>query len=333
MSVPRRRALVTGAGGFIGTHLAGHLVDVGWEVAAVDLEIPEGGPDGVRWRRADLLEPGAWADLLDGVDTVFHLASAHLQVDAPPGWYERVNVAGAAALVRLCADAGVRRLVHAGTVGVYGHVASPPADENAPTRPANEYERTKLEGERAVLRAAAETGLDVVVLRPSWVYGPGCPRTARLLRTVREGRFAFVGDGSNLRHPIFVSDVVRAFELAADAPASAVGRPWLAVGPRAVTVRALVDACARVQDVPPPRRRLPRPLVAVGAAGAEWAFRLMGKEPPISRRSLAFFDHDNAFDGSAAERELGFRAVVELDEGLRRTLEDQSTRIATVGGA
>jgi nucleoside-diphosphate-sugar epimerase len=330
MSGAGREAVVTGGSGFVGRHLVRHLAATGWRVRSLDLAPPsEPLPQGAEWERADVLEADGWDGLLAGTDTVFHLASAHLQVGAPPAWFRKVNVDGAVAVVRACARAGVRRLVHAGTVGVYGHVSRPPADEDAPKSPENEYERTKLRGEEAVLAAAAETGLGIIVLRPSWVYGPGCPRTAKLLRSVREGRFAFVGDGSNLRHPIFIGDAVRAFALAADAPDSALGRPWLVVGPRSVTVRDLVEACAHVQEVPVPRRRLPRSLVVAGAAGTELAYRLLGKEPPVSRRSLAFFDHDNAFDGSAAERELGFRARVELEEGLRRTLETDPSTSAT----
>ena len=214
----------------------------------------------------------------------------------------------------------MRRLVHTSSVGIYGHVEDPPANEDAPKHPQTPYERTKLAGEEAVLRCAREAGLDVVVLRPAWVYGPGCPRTAKLLRSLRKRRFFYVGAGANLRHPLFIDDMVDAYLCAAAAPAEVAGRSYVIAGPRSMTLREMVETFARASGVMAPRLRLPRGVSRGLALAAEVAFRIAGREPPFSRRSLAFFENDNAFDTSAAERDLGFRAKVDLEEGLQRTL-------------
>jgi nucleoside-diphosphate-sugar epimerase len=206
-------------------------------------------------------------------------------------------------------------------VGIYGHVTEPPANEDSVKSPGNDYERTKLQGEEVVFRETQRTGTDLVVLRPGWVYGPGCPRTTKLLRTIRKGRFVFVGPGRNLRHPIHIDDMVAAYDRAAAAPPEASGQAYLIVGPRPVTVRELVDTCARVLQVRPPALRLPRGLALALGWAAEVGFSVLPGEPPFSRRSLAFFDNDNAFDGGRAERKLGFRPSVELEAGLARTLE------------
>ncbi len=328
---PVGAALVTGAAGFIGRHLAATLAAGGTTVRALDL--PEAlaahplgragraGEGAVKEHPVDVRDDAGLARAMEGVGIAYHLASAHLAHGAPEAWFEAVNVEGTRSVVRAAGAAGVRRVVHVSSVGVYGHVGEPPADEASPTHPTNPYERTKLAGERAALEAGEAAGVEVVVLRPAWVYGPGCPRTAKLLRTVRRGRFAFVADGSNLRHPVWIGDTVEAFLLAANAPDEAVGRPWLVVGPRAHTVRELVELCARVQGVRPPRLRLPRRPMRLALGAVELAASLLGREPPVSRRSLAFFEHDNAFSGEGAARALGFRAGVELEEGLRRTLE------------
>lgn len=314
--------VVTGAAGFIGTHLTRALAERGLEVRAVDLapEPPVAGLHGVRYFREDIRDTDALRPLLQGADTVFHLASAHLQVTADDAHYRAVNVGAAERLVRASADAGVRRFVHTGTVGIYGHVADPPAREDAPTAPGNIYERTKLEGDVAVRGAAAATGLDLIVIRPAWVYGPGCPRMAKLLRGLESGRFLYVGEGRNLRHPVYVDDAVDAFLLAAAAPPELAGRVYLVAGPRYMELRELVETCARVLGVPTPRKRLPRFAVAGLGRVAELVWGLAGREPPISRRSLLFFENDNAFDISAARRDLGFDPRVELEEGVRRTL-------------
>lgn len=316
---------MTGAAGFIGRHLCRHLLAEGWHVRALDLHR---APDidtkaDLEFVQMDVRDENRLGQVLEGADAVFHLASAHLQVRAPEGWYESVNVHAVKALVAACAVAKVGRLIHVSSVGIYGHVENPPADEGSPKRPENEYERTKLEGETLALQEARERGVDLIVLRPGWVYGPGCPRTAKLLRSIRKGRFFYVGEGANLRHPIFIDDAVLAMSRAAEAPSSACGRPYLIVGPRPVTVRELVSTGATVLGVAPPTRRVPRTSILAMAWMVEKSSGALRREPPFSRRSLAFFENDNAFDGQAAVRGLGFRATVDLEEGLRRTVSTQ----------
>jgi dihydroflavonol-4-reductase len=317
--------LVTGAVGFVGAHLVRALA-TDRAVHAVDVRPAPSGllPDGVRFTAADVRDASSFGPVLAGVDTVYHLASAHLQVNQSEAGYRAVNVRAAAALVHACAAAGVRRFVHTSTVGVYGHVVAPPADESTPPAPGNAYERTKLEGEAAVRDAAATARIELIVVRPAWVYGPGCPRMAKLLRSVRKKSFVYVGSGTNLRHPIYISDAIDALMLAGAADAAYAGQHYVVAGPRPVTLRELVDTCARQLGVAAPKRRLPRPIALAAAGAAELAFRVARREPPFSRRSLLFFENDNAFDTTAARRDLGFDPRIELDEGLRRTIDEGS---------
>lgn len=316
--------MVTGSEGFIGRHLVRTLSRLGWRVRGVDIAVPDPpAGEGVTHHTVDIRNRASMEEVLAGVEVLFHLASAHLQHGASSDWYHSVNVEGARSIAQAAAQMGVQRLVHTSSVGVYGDVGRTPVDEDAPKHPSNVYERTKLLGEDAVSEEATGKGLEFIVLRPGWVYGPGCRRTEKLLRSVRRRRFVYVGDGSNLRHPLHISDMMDAFLLAADAPASATGRTYLVVGPRPVSVRELVRACARVQKVGEPSLRLPRFLVSSGLHGLEVAFSVLGRTPPLSRRSLAFFENDNAFTGRAAAESLGFYPRTELDEGLLATLNSQ----------
>jgi nucleoside-diphosphate-sugar epimerase len=321
----QRTVLVTGAAGFLGAHLCRRLAAEGQAVVAVDVRPRPAslGVDGVRYVQADLRFPDAWRGDLRGADTVFHLASVHLQVNAPESDYRAVNVDAVVRLAEESRSAGVRRFAHTSTVGIYGHVQHPPANEDAPRRPTNPYERTKLAGEEALSRAADRLGLDVRILRPSWIYGPGCPRTAKLLRSVRRRRFFFIGSGGNLRHPVYVDDMVDALLLAWRAPAGA-RRDHIIAGPSPMPLRTLVNECAAALDVPPPRFTLPRGATLLLGFAAETGGRLLGANPPFSRRSLAFFENDNAFDISAARRDLGYEPRVAFAEGVRRTLADRT---------
>jgi len=317
-----KRVMVTGAGGFIGRHLVRRLAAAGSSVLALDVqaESPFAGSEGVDYRTVDIRDDRAVLTLLRGVDTVFHLASMHLQVHAQEAAFQRVNVQASGILVNRAAEAGVRRLVHTSSVGVYGDVEDPPASEDAPKRPQTPYERTKLAGESLVVERARTSGLDVVVLRPAWVYGVGCRRTAKLLRSIEKGRFFYIGRGDNLRHPLYISDMINAYLLAAESEEAATPRIYNIAGPRPLRLREMIDTAAGVLGVSSPRLAIPRPAGWLTGLAAEVGFRPLRREPPFSRRSLAFFFNDNAFSIAAAEQDLGFRPSVEFEAGLRLTL-------------
>jgi nucleoside-diphosphate-sugar epimerase len=318
---PRRRVVVTGAGGFIGSHLAADQLRRGREVVALDLSLerlePLGEAPGLERVEADLADRTALERALRGADIVFHLAAAHLSVAAADEEFRRVNVEALRGLADACLSAGVRRLVHASSVGVYGEIREPPADETSACHPEVAYEVTKLEGERLLLDLWREKALPVVILRPAWVYGPGCPRTEKLFRSVAAGRFPLASGRDAQRHCLYIRDAVDAFERAAWSDA-ALGRVIVIGDARASTVGEVVE---RIADLTGGRRplRLPLPVLRAAALAAELAFRPTGREPPLSRRSLKFYTQNTAFRTDLARDLLGFTACYELGTGLQET--------------
>lgn len=322
------RALVTGAAGFIGAHCVRQLIGRGCRVRALDVHVaPEDFKSlGAEFIQADLRDASMLTTSLQDVDVVFHLASVHLDVGASFEEFEAVNVRAVGALVAACAAAKVRRLVHVSSVGVYGHIEHPPADESAPLHPENDYERTKRAGEDAVREAASRHGIDLVILRPSWVYGIGCPRTEKLIGALRRGRFFYIGAAKNLRHPVFIDDFLEGMWLAANVPESLAGATFNIAGPRWMTVQEMVTTFATAIGVRPPTLRIPRPVGYAAGWMAELVGAVLKVNPPISRRTLLFFENDNAFDCSAARARLKYEPRVELLEGVRSVLQASCVR-------
>ena len=319
-----RSVLVTGAGGFIGSHLVEDQLRRGRMVTALDVQLDRlehlRNADGLKLVQGDIRDSEGVSRSLEQIDVVFHLASAHLEVSRSQSYFETINVDAARDLVERAAEAGVKRMVHCSTVGVYGALTELPANEETECRPDIEYEITKLKGEIAVREAAAKNELSTVILRPAWVYGPGCPRTLKLFRAIKSKRFVMVGDGNNFRHPIYIADMVDAFEKAALTDGIN-GETYIVASKEAVRLEELVAGIVSTLQMDYKPTRVPLIIMSPICAITEGLCRLIKKEPPFSTRSLKFFTESSSFDTRKVVSELEFDAAVSLTDGLRRTYE------------
>ena len=325
------RVLITGAGGFIGSHLVDSQLQHGNEVRAVDLHL-----DRLRHQathpcltaiHGDITEKYILQKLVEDIDIIYHLASAHLDVSLSDEHYHRMNVVATLSLLEVARQAGVRRFVHCSSVGVIGDVKRPPADETTECHPVNIYERTKLEGERAALDFARRTGFPVVVVRPAWVYGPRCPRTAKLFRTISKGRFPIFGDGTNMRHPVYISDMIHGMELCAETP-KIDGEVFIIAGECPIESRKLISVISQELHIRTQKINLPIFLGHVAGFALELTFKLIGKQPPFSRRSMDFFLKHNAYTIAKAQSKLNYHPQVDLLTGIKKTIISMNTNLA-----
>ncbi len=315
--------LVTGGSGFVGGQLARSLAARRYHVRVL-ARSAERARDlrtaGIEIVEGDLKDRGSLRLACLGVRLVFNLAAVFRQRGLPASEYRAVNADAVGALVEAAADAGVRRVVHCSTAGVYGDIGQPPANEDAPLRPSDTYEATKLEGERVAREAAARTGVELVIVRPSGVYGPGDRRLLKLFRGIVRRRFVMLGSGRIYHHLTYVDDLAEGFRLCGEVGGAA-GRTYLLAGGEVGTLGELVRLIASEAGVKLWPVRLPAWPVRAAGAVCEGICVPLGVDPPLYRRRVDFFTTSRAFDISRARAELGYNPRVGLREGVRRCLE------------
>ena len=319
-----RRALVTGGTGFTGSALVRRLLERGNPVRVLDNQKGHFHEEleglGAEIRIGSVTDAAAVREAVEGCELVFHLAAAFRQIDASKEKYWDVNVNGVANIAAASLEAGVERFVYCSTEGVHGHVHAPPANEDAPINPQDYYEYTKWEGEKA-LRPFREKGLKAVVLRPTAIYGPGDPERFYLIfRRVASGTFPMFGDGTTWYHPVYIDNLVQAFELAVDRE-EAIGRDYLVGDEEPVSIENLVRATARAMGVNVRIPHFPFWSLWVPSVVCEAVCKPLGIKPPLFPRRADWYRKTRAFDISRLKTELGYRPSVGLDEGLRRTFE------------
>jgi len=317
------KVLVTGGTGFVGSHLVRRLLARGHHVTSLD---PNPGlvDEELRALGADLVtgsvtEAGDVERVMAGHELVFHLASPFGDILQPDQAYWAIEVEGTGNVLAAAERHRVRRVVHCSTQGVHGIITDPPGDEESPIAPRDYYCHSKAEGEK-VAREFLARGLDLVIVRPTSVYGPGDTRGwLKLFRMVSSGWFLMVGSGRTLNHPVYVENLVDLLEIAGTAP-QARGRTYIGGDDRAVTLTGLVRAVGDAVGTPVRVLRFPFYRLAWLASGCiERAFKAAGITPPVFRRRLSWFITNRQFRIDRARDELGYRPRVTLCEGLTRT--------------
>ena len=320
------KALVTGATGFTGGHLATTLARRGDEVRALvrgksrdRFRASPAAAAGAVAVEGDLAAAEALARACAGVEVVYHIAATYREAGQPDSAYRAVNVDGTRRLLEAAEAAGVRRVVHCSTGGVHGHISHPPANEDAPFNPGDVYQATKLEAETLARDFGRRSRLEVVVARPIGIHGPGDTRFLKMFRGLARGRFPMLGAGDVFYHLTYIDDLVEGFRLCGEVPAAA-GRTYILAGERYTTLKALVALVAEELGVRPTRVHLPVWPVWLAGLACELVCVPLRIEPPLYRRRVDFYTKSRAFDITRARTELGYRPQVELRDGIRRTI-------------
>ena len=306
------KVFITGASGFIGRALAARFREDGATVAGVDLRADPGTDVVV----GDITQPGLWQEHASGSDIVIHTAAiVSLRIDDPAAVW-RANVVGTHHALDAAVRAGAGRFVNVSSVVVFGFEFPDQVDESFPVKPTGvPYGDTKIAAEQHVLQAHGEGRIDVTVVRPGDVYGPGSGAWAVLpVRLIRSRRFTLPRGGRGIFSPVYVDDLVAGIHAAATHEAGA-GQVFTLSGDVGVPNREFFGRYA--DELGTRLLTVPLPVARVGAAVLQ---HLPGAEPDLNPKAVRFMDRRGTYAIGKAERLLGWRPQVELADGLDRTV-------------
>lgn len=315
--------LVTGAGGFVGSHMVRHLHANGIRVRAMvrDLSNTQDLETISEVVVGDITKPETLKPAMEGVAGVYHIAGLFRQEGVPDKAFHDVNAEGVRNVFEAAIEAGVRRVIHCSTNGVHSDIKQPPADETAPFNPGDLYQETKLAGEKIAMSYYESGKMAGVVIRPTMIYGPGDTRTLKLFRMIAKKQFFYVGPGTALTHWVDVRDLAEAFLLAMkheeiNAEAFLIG------GDKYYTLKENVKEISRQLNVREPSLHLPVAPVMAIAYVTEVVCKPLRVEPPIFRRRVSFFLKNRAYDISKARTQLGFVPKQDFSGEVSDIVED-----------
>ncbi len=315
--------LITGATGFLGRHVTARLLEDGHAVAMLGRDFSACGAlisQGAEVIACDLRDTEAVAAACRGRDAVVHAAA----YSAPWGRradFVAANIGGTAAVLAGCARHHVGRLVHISSpaVSFAGRDLYQVNEQTPfPRRFSSEYARTKAASEQ-LLRAVPL--VPAVILRPKAIFGPGDRALLpRLIAAARRGRLPQIGAGTNLVDLTYVDNVAHAVALAL-VRKQALGGTYLITNDEHVALWPLIRMVLRRLGLNDRLPVLPLSLMLAMAAGMEARAALTGREPLLTRYSVAILGRTQTYDIRAARRDLGYNPQVSVAEGVERTLE------------
>lgn len=322
----KEKYLVTGANGFIGSHLVDALVS---KRRFVKVLIRENSniyniEEHVKKKRieivyGDMRERRSLKEALDNCNVICNVG-ALTDLSASRKAFLDVNVHSLRNMLDLASKRPVKRFVQISSIGAFSKNHSV-INEETPLNPMNNYELSKVEGEKIAISYWKEKGLPVTILEPSAVYGPkvniGFPY---MLDAIKKGRMRYPVSEDNLLNLIYVTDFVKAIELSIEKE-EAIGERFIIGGEKPYTYKEIIEAAAHELGVPPPKKHIPISIAKCFIFITQHIAKMKGKKPGLVIEYFDYITTNMNLDISKAKSILGFKPEVELKDGMREMVK------------
>lgn len=327
LSLQVNKVFVTGAGGFLGKALCRFLRSVDIDVVGFARgDYPELEQMGVLMVKGDISDKQSLLGAMKGADLVFHVASK-AGVWGTKESYFNANVSGTENVIHACQALNINRLVYTSTPSVtFAGIDENGIDESHPyaTHFLNFYALSKAIAEEKILTANS-AALKTLALRPHLIWGPGDPHLVpRVLQRAKAGRLKLVGKTDKLVDTIYIDNAVYAHLLAAvnlsQAESSGAGKAYFISNDQPILMAEMLNKILACQGLKPIVARIPAPLAYLIGAALEWVYLKLKieQEPPITRFVARQLSTSHYFDISAAKKDLGYQAIVSIDQGMEK---------------
>ncbi len=323
-----KTVLVTGASGFLGSHLVRRLHRDGYRVTAFVRNVEK-----TQKMFADLGEEidycqGSLDDLesmeagLAGIDAVVHTAG-FVSDWAPYEAFQEINVKGTQYLLVAAHAQGVKHFIHTSSLGVFGNTDQDYIDENNNyVLSSDAYSNSKIYAELAVRRYCTENGIAFTIFRPGFIYGEGDNNFfPRLIENIEAGKAKYIGSTENIVNTVYVGNVNELVATIIGNPA-AIGETYNLSDPQSTTIRELYDTVCEGLDLPKPTAVIPKPVSLAAAAVMETLAKNLGLKdpPPLTRKKVTFVARSRSVNATKAYALIGSEPY-SFKEGISRTLE------------
>jgi len=313
--------LVTGASGFLGSHVASQLVQEGHCVRVFMRSSSAKAPAGCEVVFGDLSDSDSLGRATNGAEVVYHCA-ALVSDWGPLSSFRAVNRDGVKTLLEACAASRVRRFVQVSTLDVLGWRNRMLLEEAEPVHTGFAYPDTKGEGETLVKQLAPASNIEYSIIRPGWIYGPGDRQfLPEIVDALRKGNALLIALGRRPAPVVFIENLVPAL-VQAGQNENASGKCFHLVDDPVPTWAEFFNRIARRIGVATPTFSLSPDLAYICAAVLEsWAKVTRQKTRPLLTRYIVrYWSSDFEVETARARADLGFRTAISLEEGLQRTL-------------
>jgi dihydroflavonol-4-reductase len=311
--------IVTGGSGFLGKFVLKRLVEKGYETINL-INKTQSKIEGVKELKLDDISVDYLKKIITGADTIIHMAAALGWTKEDYDYYYRINTLFPENMIKAAVSLKIRKFIYISSAGIYGKgIKEEVIKEDYPPQPEDFYEKTKYEGEKAVLKYKDK--IRVNIIRPGWIYGPEDKRTLKLFKMINKGYFFIAGKGDGKQTPVYVEDIADGIILLMESDKTDSGDIFNMASDEIITTEEMVKTIANTLNKKILPFKIPLSPLKFMAKTLDIISKPFGITLPLTSSSLAFFERSKPLSIEKAKKIFGYSPKIKFIEGIKQTID------------